>query len=416
MNPIDLTAARRIRSDDDWIARARGLVPLLDGASARIEAAGALTPDVLAALHEARMFRMLLPRALDGAELDLATFFRVASTIAEGDASTAWCLVQSSGCALSAAYLEPRTAQEVFGAPDAMLAWGFPSAECRAVPVDGGWTVDGSWSFGSGNRHARWVGGHCRVCDADGRPLSSPGGKPVERTMLLPRASVTVDQMGWNVVGLRGTGSDSYSVKGMFVPAALSLVVRATGRDQHLAAGETGEPESERREHGTLYRFAPTSVYQCGFAGVALGIAQATLNSLVDLATKKAPSGGRMLMRDNHVIQARIARSEARLCASRAWLTEVLRDMWAACAASGPVGFEHRIRLRLAASHAFQEAREVLEHAYTDAGATAIFESNPFERRMRDMHAVCQQVQASPTHFESVGQHRMGLKPNLRFI
>jgi hypothetical protein len=63
-----------------------------------------------------------------------------------------------------------------------------------------------------------------------------------------------------------------------------------------------------------------------------------------------------------------------------------------------------------------QEAREVAETAYVDAGATAIFEGQPFERRMRDMHAVSQQVQASPSHFQSVGQHILGLEPNARFI
>ena len=83
---------------------------------------------------------------------------------------------------------------------------------------------------------------------------------------------------------------------------------------------------------------------------------------------------------------------------------------------SGRVSFEHRIQLRLAATYAIQEAREVVETAYIDAGATAIFESNPFERRMRDMHAVSQQIQSHPAHFQSVGQHYLGLKPSTRFI
>jgi alkylation response protein AidB-like acyl-CoA dehydrogenase len=116
------------------------------------------------------------------------------------------------------------------------------------------------------------------------------------------------------------------------------------------------------------------------------------------------------------VVQLRVAQSEARLGSARAWLQSILREMWAECAACGRVSFEHRIQLRLASTFAIQEAREVVETAYVDAGATAIFEVNPFERRLRDMHAASQQIQSSPAHFQSAGQYYLGLKPNTRFI
>jgi alkylation response protein AidB-like acyl-CoA dehydrogenase len=391
------------------LASARALTPLLDAAGPRIEAGKALPPDVVDALHAAKLFRMLLPRSLGGAELELADFFQVVLAIAEGDASAAWCVSQSSGCAMAAAYLEPAAAREIFGDARAVLAWGFPAAPCRAVPAEGGrkeagWKVSGTWGFGSGNRHATWLGGHCQLPDGS------------ERTMLFPRSAVAIKPDSWNVVGLRGTGSDTYSVTDLFVPAAHAIVARASGRDLPPAADAEPDPEPERRERGTLYRFSPTSVYQSGFAGVALGIARATQNAFLDLATKKTPSSGSALLRDNPVVQLRVAQSEARLGSARAWLLSILREMWAECAASGRVSFEHRIQLRLASTYAIQEAREVVETAYIDAGATAIFEVNPFERRLRDMHAASQQIQSHPAHFQSVGQHYLGLTPSTRFI
>jgi alkylation response protein AidB-like acyl-CoA dehydrogenase len=149
----------------DWIARARALTPVLDQAAPRIEAAKALPADVVDALHAAKLFRMLLPRSLGGAELALATFFEVVSAIAEGDASAAWSVSQSSGCAMSAAYLEPAIAREIFGDARAVLAWGFPggpAAPCR--PTAAGRSM-GTWGFGSGNRHSTWLGGHCQLPD-----------------------------------------------------------------------------------------------------------------------------------------------------------------------------------------------------------------------------------------------------------
>ena len=401
----------------DIPSRARALVPLLAAAAPRIEEARALPADVLDALHAAGIFRMLLPRSLGGAELDMASFFQAACAIAEGDASTAWCVVQNSGCSMSAAYLSPEAAREIFGSRRSVLAWGFPAgAPCLAVPVDGGWKVSGSWGFASGNRHSSWLGGHCQIADAGGTPLRHAGGGPVERTMLFPRASAAIRDDLWNVVGLRGTGSDSYSVSGLFVPAAHAIVPRATGRDQQQAGDEPVQAEPERREPGTLYKFTGTNVYQCGFAGVALGIARASLDAFVALAKKKAPAASLVPLRDDHWVQSRVSLSEARLQSARAWLLALLREMWADCEASSRIGFEHRVQLRLASTYAIHEARQVVEDAYADAGATAIFESNPFERRLRDMHAVSQQLQSSSAHFQTVGQYYLGLTPNVRFI
>ena len=112
MNPKDLPAGAAVPVDHDWIAHARSLTPLLDAAAPRIDASKGLPPDVQDALFGAKMFRMLLPSSLGGAELDLPTFFEVILAIAEGDASAAWCLVQNNGCAMSAAYLEPQAARE----------------------------------------------------------------------------------------------------------------------------------------------------------------------------------------------------------------------------------------------------------------------------------------------------------------
>ena len=158
------------------------------------------------------------------------------------------------------------------------------------------------------------------------------------------------------------------------------------------------------------------NVYQCGFAGVGLGLARATLDAFIELASSKTPAGTNQSLRDDHWIQTRIAQSEAKLGAARAWIIEILRSMWEECALAGRPTFESRVRLRLASTHAIHEAREVVSMAYADAGATAIFASNPFERRLRDINAVSQQVQANFFHYQSAGQYYLGLKPMLRFI
>jgi indole-3-acetate monooxygenase len=411
-----MSRSAQVDIEEGWIARARALKPVLEAAAPRIDADCALPPNVLDALFEARMFRMLLPHTFGGAELEPATFFQVVCEIAAGDASAAWCVAQSAGCAMSAAYMDPAAAHKVFGDSRAAVSWGYSlGPQCRATPVKGGWRVNGTWGFGSGNRHTPWVGAHCQQTDEAGVLLKLPDGRPLERTMLVPRSSIVIKEGTWNVVGLRGTGSDTYSLTDHFVPAEFSLVPRATARDHHLAEDAVPEPEPERREQGPLYRLSPMNVYQAGFSAVGLGLARASLDAFLALAAKKTPSGTGNPLRDDTAIQTRIALSEARLRSARAWIISILRQMWDECATGRPA-FESRVNLRLASTYAIQEARDVVHATYADAGATAIFESNPFERRLRDMNAVSQQIQANFTHLQSTGQYFLGMKPPLRYI
>jgi alkylation response protein AidB-like acyl-CoA dehydrogenase len=90
-------------------------------------------------------------------------------------------------------------------------------------------------------------------------------------------------------------------------------------------------------------------------------------------------------------------------------------DIWQA-AQSGAVSLDQRVRLRMASIHASQQARQVVDAVYLAAGATAIFEANPFERRFRDMHAVSQQAQSQSAIFEVIGRHYLGLPLNTRII
>jgi alkylation response protein AidB-like acyl-CoA dehydrogenase len=402
--------------EQGWIGRARALKPLLEAAAPRIDSACALPTDILDAMFGSRMFRMLLPHTFGGAELEPATFFQAVSEIAAGDASAAWCVAQSSGCSMSAAYMDPAAAHKVFGDSRAAVAWGYSMGpHCRATPVKGGWHVNGTWGFGSGNRHATWVGAHCNRTDEAGEILMDPDGRPLERTMLIPRASITIKEDSWHVVGLRGTGSDTYSVKDLFVPGEYSVIARATARDHHLPEGAEPELEPERREHGPLYRFSPMNVYEAGFAAVGLGVARGALDAFIALAQKKTPTGTGNPLRDDSWIQTRIALSEARLASASAWIVAILRELWGECAAGRPT-FELRVKLRLASTYAIHEAREVVHASYADAGATAIFEGNPFERRLRDINAVSQQIQANFAHLQSVGQYYLGMKPGLRYI
>ena len=196
--------------DIDFLRRARELAPELAAAAAEIECRRELPEPIVAALVERDFFRLLLPRSLGGAELLPASFVPVIEEIAKADASTAWCLNQASGCSMTAAYLEPAAACEIFGGARGILAWGPGPGTARAV--DGGYRVTASWSFASGSHNATWLGCHVPVVEADGTPRLNPSGIPVVRTMLFPKSNARMTDI-WHVIGLKGTGSDRFSVE-----------------------------------------------------------------------------------------------------------------------------------------------------------------------------------------------------------
>ena len=383
----------------DHIADARALIPLLHAAAPRIDAARELPADVLDAMHAAGLFHLLVPRSIGGFEIDPATYVQCVEAIAMGDASAAWCMNQGSVSLMSAAYLGLDQAREAFGGPRDVLAWGY-GPNGKAMKVAGGWKVTGKWAFASGSRHATWLGAHCSCVEADGSPMRGPDGRPRARTALFRREHAKIEDI-WHELGLRGTGSDSYSVTELFVPDEFVI---------------TRDSPAERRETGPLYRFQQMQLYASGFACTALGIARQMLEDFIDMAGRKTPAQAQNLLRDNNTIQHIIGHCDARLKAARTWLIQLLREIYADVSVSGVLTVDQRIAIRQASTYAIHEARDVATEIYHEAGSTAIFDNQPFERRLRDVNSVSQQLQGRRAHFETVGQHMLGLTPGLRWV
>jgi alkylation response protein AidB-like acyl-CoA dehydrogenase len=364
----------------EYVDRARELGPELEAAAEEIERRRELPEPIVEALIECGLFRLLLPRALGGAELPPAAYVQVIEEVAKHDASTAWCLGQANGCTMTAALLDPEVAQEIFGDRRGIVAWGPPGpAEARAVA--GGYRLTGTWSFASCSHHATWLGAHVAMPQA-------------MRTLLFRKASARFTDI-WHVIGLRGTGSDSYTVTDLFVPESHSVLREAVPKP---------------RQPGPLYAFSSSNMYSSGFAGVAFGIARSTLDAFIELARDKIPRGAKRTLRDDNVVQSQVAQSEARLRAARAFLLGSLEQIWRDIAQSRRLTLDHNTTIRLASTWAIHQAKDVVDTAYHAAGATAIFESNPFERRLRDVHTVIQQYQGRQAHFATVGQVLLGLQ------
>jgi indole-3-acetate monooxygenase len=379
------------------VDRARELEADIAAAADDIERTRRIPEPLLGRLHASRLFRMLLPRSAGGDETEPALYVAAIEELARHDASIAWNAFVANSSALIAAYLEPAASRAIFADPDTIVAWGPPNAT-RAKAVEGGYRLTGRWDFASGCRQARWMGAHCLVLEADGALRLNRFGRPTIRTLLFPASEANLIDT-WRTIGLCGTASDSYSVNDIFVSEAFST---------------TREDPTLRREPGPLYAFTQQGLYAVGVAAVACGIARAMLKGFIALAARKTPRGLARLA-DSALVQAGVARAQARLGSARAWLIETLTTIHAHADDVAPIDVPDRARVRLACTNAIQGAAEVVDFVYKEAGVDAIFPGSPFERRFRDMHTLTQQIQARNAHFESVGQVLLGVPPETFF-
>jgi indole-3-acetate monooxygenase len=370
------------------VARALALHPLLKQEGDEVNRRRELTPPIVKALKEGNFFRMLQPRSIGGMEMKPSDFARVTEAISTADGSTAWVVCQSNGCSMSAAYLDPKVAKELFGPIDGILAWGPPGAPFEAERVEGGYCISGTWRFASGSQNATWLGAHMKVA----------GTKEV-RTMLFPKSSVKMVDI-WHTLGLRGTASNEYVVKDLFVPADHTML-----RDKAV----------DRREDGPLYRFGSSQLYSAGFAGVGLGLARGLIDAFLELPATKVSRGASKPLRENNVVQSQLAQCEAKWHSARAFLHNTLDEIYDYVIQHGEMTDRHAAMMRLASTWAINQSREAVNTMFHCAGSIAVFEEQPFERRLRDILTVSQQSQGRQLHYESVGQIMLGLPPENLF-
>jgi alkylation response protein AidB-like acyl-CoA dehydrogenase len=378
------------------VERVARIADVIGGAGDRNEKLRRLAPEVVEALQEQRLLRLLLPRAFGGDEVDLVTWFNTMEALGKLDGSTGWCVGQINGCAATATALDPAVARKIWGDPRGALSWG-PPVKSRAEEVDGGHRVSGEWTMSSGSRHATWIGLMALPVDASGTPLPLPPGATM-RVFFTPASTVEFIE-NWNVVGLIATNSGGFKGENLFVPHGHSI---------HLPYPRSLQPA------GPLYKFPLNNLFGIGFAAVALGIARTMLDEVIALARNKKPWLARLPLQESHLAQFQIGEAEARLRSARAYMESTAARVWQSVVSSGELTVPQRVDIRMATTFAIHEAKTVADTAWDVAGATAIFISNPFERRLRDLRTLTQQLQGRKSHLQDAGAYLLGLEANLR--
>jgi alkylation response protein AidB-like acyl-CoA dehydrogenase len=348
------------------------------------ERARRLPEELVGAMTDAGVFRMLVPEAVGGLERHPRELVATVEELARGDGAAGWCAAIGATSGLLAAYLPEESAREIYGDPRT-ISGGVFAPRGKASRVDGGYRVSGRWPFASGCTHCDWLMGGCLIEGDD---------PPMPTLMIAPAAEVEIHDDTWDSMGLRGTGSHDIEMRDVFVPA---------GRAGSLVAGKP-------TAHGPLYAFPVFGLLALAIGAVGLGIARGALDDVQALAAVRTPAGSRRTMAERPVVQAELAAAEASLGAARALLTDAIDRAWAAASSGGEVPTAQRAALRLAATHAATTGADVTTSAYRLGGGSSVYESkSPLPRRFRDAHTVTQHMLVAPATNELAGRLILGL-------
>jgi alkylation response protein AidB-like acyl-CoA dehydrogenase len=355
------------------------------------EAIATLPMPMVQAIQAADLFKLKLPAELGGADADPVTQLEVIEALSYVYPSAGWVLMtNATAIGQTGAFLPDETIPRVFvngHVPRAATCGGVTST---AVPVDGGYRVNGRWQFVSGVPHAEWLSLGARVA-------GESDGPPKIRTCIIPVSSVRIHD-NWQVAGLKGTGSCDVSVEDLFVPEAFTW-----DRSDRLR----GQP----KRGGPIFLLGLPGFVSNEHAGFALGVGRCALDLIVEVAQTKRRGRGpaAVTLVDRPVFQRWVGESDLRLRAARALAIEVHERAWQSVSAGHTPDPWLEGEMRASAVLCTEVAAEIATQAFRFGGGAALFLTSKLQQYMRDINAGAQHLAVSDVAYENHGQFVLGI-------
>jgi alkylation response protein AidB-like acyl-CoA dehydrogenase len=383
----------------DLLSTATDIAPILRANSQRSDRDGRLPIESVKAMREAGMFRLYVPHALGGLQVDPVTHSRVQEELSRHDSAAGWMLQATASSAWWCSRLPTETAQEIYADPDTTLAVSFPTP-FEGEAVEGGLRLSGQKSFASNVSDASWIW-VTTLTMVDGKPVLVDGA-PMLRAAFFPASDARIVKT-WDTLGMRGTDSNDVAVEDLFVPERRTFRI---GID-HTPGSLYDDP---------LYR-APAMVCVGSYApAVALGMARDAIDEFVALAHGKTPFASSSTLRERATAQAKLGRANGLLQSARSFLHDRLAWAWEQTLSGAELTLEQRAEVLLASVHAVAAATQAIDLVYSAAGTSAIYKRSRLEQHFRDINVLRQQGFVSESRFETVGQIQLDLPPDLGFV
>ena len=335
-------------------------------------------------LAEADLFKLLVPACYGGLEGTPQNFVDVLIEGAKHDGAVGWCLMIGNTTSLLSASLPERWAREIYTQDPNVITCGVTAPYGRVTREANGLRISGRWPYGSASAVSEWISG--------GALIKEPGEEPRQILAFFHKDDVQLHD-NWHTSGLRGTGSNDFSVTDILVPEG-----------RWVTLGGRAQIDSP------LYRFPTLGLLALGVAAVSVGIAQRAIEAFVELATNKQPTGSNRSLASRDSVQKDLAEAMGYEAAARAFMHSAIDELWQAAQAGDRITKAQKGQLRLAATHAAWQSATAVDLLYHAAGGSAIYETSVLQRCFRDVHVTTQHIMVAKPTYEMLGKLPLGFE------
>jgi 3-hydroxy-9,10-secoandrosta-1,3,5(10)-triene-9,17-dione monooxygenase len=346
-------------------------------------------------LEETGFYRLLQPKRFDGLEGDPIDFFTAVSMIGSACGSTGWISSVLGVHPWQVALFHDDAQQAVWGDDTSTRLSSSYAPTGKASIADGGFTLEGRWSFSSGSAHATWVLLGGLVFNEEGQVIDF-------RTFMVPREKYEIVDV-WNVVGLSGTGSNDIVVAETFIPEEFTLSMGDTGRC--FGPGQEQNP-------GDLYKLPFHSLFTTTISSPIIGMARGAYAEHVDMQQKRvrAAYAGEKATSDPFAA-VRIARASSEIDAAWALTMANIREEQALVAKGEKIPLSLRLRVRRDQVLGTQRAIDAIDDLFEASGGRALANGTYLQRAWRDAHAGRVHAANDPERaLQMYGMHEFGHK------
>ena len=373
---------------------ARTLRQLVAEEAADSERNRTLTGRIVDALWDSGLMTWCNPVEAGGSEPTFAEMIATWIELAWQDGSLGWIgIANLPSAAACAAYLPDDGFAEVFTAHGNRVTVGgqfFPNG--LGETLDGGYRITGAWNFGSGTGHSQYVAAGF-IPTVGGEMVTGDDGIPPLLVAVIPRHEIVFTD-GWNVQGLKGTGSYDYNVTDVFVPGSRTFALF------------TRTPE---RGGSAAFHMGLIPITAAGHASWALGVAKSMIDDVTELAATKVRMGDDASIANRASFQRNLSHHRALWTAAHLLVVTTFADVEQAVADGQTLTPAMRADLRVAATFATESSREIVQWAHLAAGTSAIREGSRLERAFRDMYTGTQHVFIGEKTYIDAAKIHLGL-------
>jgi indole-3-acetate monooxygenase len=373
---------------------ARTLREVVAEESSASEQLRTLNPPTVEALRRSGLLQWANPTEAGGCEPSFAEMIDTWIEMAWQDGSLGWIgIANLPSAAACAAYLPAAGFDEVFTAHDNRVTVGgqfFPNG--LGETTEGGYRLTGAWNFGSGTGHSAYLAAGF-IPTVEGQMVAGDDGIPPLLVAVIPREEIVFTD-GWNVQGLKGTGSYDYNATDVFIPESRTFELFT---------------RTPQRGSSAAFHMGLIPITAAGHASWALGVSKSMLDDVTELAATKVRMGDDASIANRASFQRNLSHHLALWKAAHLLVVTTFGDVEGAVVDGGDLTPTMRADLRVAATFATEASREIVQWAHLAAGTSAIREGSRLERAFRDMYTGTQHVFIGEKTYIDAAQIYLGL-------